>query len=68
MIDPSSAPFFFFYAMADGEGYADDVEEQVIAEEYRVWKKNAPFLYDCILTHGLAWPSLTCSWLPKRTE
>ena len=33
--------------------------EQTINEEYKVWKKNTPFLYDLVLTHALEWPSLT---------
>ncbi len=35
------------------------------AEEYAVWKKNTPFLYDLVVTHALTWPSLTCEWLPE---
>lgn len=36
--------------------------------QYKIWKKNTPFLYDLVLTHALEWPSLTCQWLPdKRT-
>ncbi|KAI7887334.1 WD40 repeat-like protein [Lichtheimia hyalospora FSU 10163] len=31
---------------------------------YRTWKKNTPFLYDLLITHGLTWPSLTCQWFP----
>jgi hypothetical protein len=44
------------------------VEQKIIAEEYKVWKKNAPFLYDVILTHPLEWPSLTVQWLPDRSK
>ena len=36
--------------------------------QYKVWKKNTPFLYDLILTHALEWPSLTVEWLPDRVE
>lgn len=43
----------------------DNIESK-IAEEYRIWKKNSPFLYDVVLTHLLEWPSLTVSWLPIR--
>jgi histone-binding protein RBBP4 len=44
------------------------LEEKRIATEYAIWKKNAPFLYDCVLTSALDWPSLTTQWLPgKRT-
>ncbi|WOO77619.1 Histone acetyltransferase type B subunit 2 [Vanrija pseudolonga] len=39
---------------------------QVINEEYKIWKKNTPFLYDTVITHALTWPSLTCQWLPDR--
>jgi hypothetical protein len=46
--------------------YQDEIEENTINEEYRVWKKNAAFLYDTVLTHPLEWPSLTVQWLPTR--
>jgi WD40 repeat protein len=36
----------------------------MINEEYKVWKKNAPYLYDIVVTHALEWPSLTVQWLP----
>lgn len=36
--------------------------ERTIAEEYKVWKKNSPFLYDTVMTHSLDWPSLTVEW------
>lgn len=39
-------------------------QEKVINEEYKVWKKNAPYLYDLVVTHALEWPSLTVQWLP----
>eukprot|EP00002_Diphylleia_rotans_P038977 TRINITY_DN8936_c0_g1_i1.p1 TRINITY_DN8936_c0_g1~~TRINITY_DN8936_c0_g1_i1.p1 ORF type:complete len:418 (-),score=98.49 TRINITY_DN8936_c0_g1_i1:340-1593(-) len=42
-------------------------EEQVINEEYKIWKKNTPFLYDMVVTHALEWPSLTVQWLPEKT-
>lgn len=32
--------------------------------EYKTWKKNAPFLYDMILSTALEWPTLTTQWLP----
>lgn len=40
------------------------IEEKVINEEYKVWKKNSPFLYDLVITHALMWPTLTVQWLP----
>ena len=39
--------------------YDEDFENNIINEEYRIWKKNVPFLYDLVLTHELDWPSLT---------
>lgn len=44
----------------------DDAEtnERIINEEYKIWRKNAPFLYDLVMTHALEWPSLTVQWLP----
>ncbi|OXB35935.1 histone acetyltransferase type B subunit 2 [Cryptococcus neoformans] len=47
----------------------DAVEDnQAINEQYKVWKKNTPFLYDTVITHALTWPSLTCQWLPDITD
>ena len=43
---------------------ADVLEERLIDAEYKIWKKNTPFLYDFVLTHALEWPSLTCQFLP----
>lgn len=45
-----------------------EMDEKQINEEYKIWKKNAPFLYDFVLTHALEWPSLTVDWLPFREE
>lgn len=42
----------------------DIMNEKLINEEYKVWKKNTPFLYDLVMTHALEWPSLTVQWLP----
>ncbi|KAI8582186.1 hypothetical protein K450DRAFT_229448 [Umbelopsis ramanniana AG] len=44
-----------------------DLEKQ-INEEYKMWKKNSPFLYDLVVTHALEWPSLTCQWLPQLPD
>uniref|UniRef100_A0A8C2QHW4 Histone-binding protein RBBP4-like N-terminal domain-containing protein n=1 Tax=Cricetulus griseus TaxID=10029 RepID=A0A8C2QHW4_CRIGR len=48
--------------------FDDSVEEHVINEEYKIWKKNNPFLYDLVMTHALEWPSLTAQWLPDVTR
>ena len=59
-------------AAADPSKSADDLaaqlEERLIHQEYKIWKKNTPFLYDYVMTHGLEWPSLTCQWLPTMRE
>ncbi|WVQ79234.1 histone acetyltransferase type B subunit 2 [Cryptococcus sp. DSM 104549] len=53
----------------DGDEDYDAVEDnQAINEQYKVWKKNTPFLYDTVITHALTWPSLTCQWLPDITD
>merc|ERR1712047_213456 len=56
--------------MADKEPeqFDEAVEERVINEEYKIWKKNTPFLYDLVMTHALEWPSLTAQWLPDVTR
>uniref|UniRef100_A0A2K6KNS2 Histone-binding protein RBBP4-like N-terminal domain-containing protein n=1 Tax=Rhinopithecus bieti TaxID=61621 RepID=A0A2K6KNS2_RHIBE len=55
--------------MADKEAAFDDaVEERVIHKEYKIWKKNTPFLYDLVMTQALEWPSLTAQWLPGVTR
>lgn len=55
--------------MGNGDDeYPDEVEERLINEEYKIWKKNTPFLYDLVITHALEWPSLTVQWLPGEKE
>lgn len=44
----------------------EELEEQRISEEYKVWKKNTIFLYDFILTQGLSSPSPTVQWIPNE--
>ncbi|KAK4105074.1 subunit C of CAF1 complex-like protein [Parathielavia hyrcaniae] len=41
-----------------------DMEQRLINEEYKTWKKNSPFLYDMILSTALEWPTLTTQWFP----
>jgi histone-binding protein RBBP4 len=43
-------------------------EDALIEEEHLVWRKNAPFLYDFVLTEELEWPSLSVQWLAPDTE
>jgi histone-binding protein RBBP4 len=49
---------------ADG---LNDFENGIIQEEYKIWKKNSPFLYDFVMTYSLDWPSLTIQWLPDKS-
>lgn len=53
---------------APEDDYPDEVEARLVNEEYKIWKKNTPFLYDLVVTHALEWPSLTVQWLPERIE
>mmetsp|Transcript_29966 Transcript_29966/g.41828 ORF Transcript_29966/g.41828 Transcript_29966/m.41828 type:complete len:439 (-) Transcript_29966:88-1404(-) len=48
------------------EKSASLVDMKLINEEYKIWKKNTPFLYDIVMTHALEWPSLTVQWLPDK--
>jgi len=54
--------------MVGEEEFPDEVEERLVNEEYKIWKKNTPFLYDLVITHALEWPSLTVQWLPGKVE
>ena len=56
--------------MSDNAPDADDeeTENKIINEEYKTWKKNAPFLYDMILSTALDWPTLTTQWFPDNKE
>ena len=40
------------------------MEQKRINEEYKIWKKNVPFLYDTLYARALKWPTLTAQWLP----
>ena len=44
--------------------FDETLRETVAKEEYKIWKKNTPFLYDLLVTQSLEWPSLTVQWLP----
>ncbi|KAG8965172.1 Histone acetyltransferase type B subunit 2 [Tulasnella sp. 419] len=49
----------------DEEGLGEN-HNKTVNEEYKIWKKNAPFLYDVIITHALDWPTLTIQWFPDK--
>ncbi|KAG6425089.1 hypothetical protein SASPL_115513 [Salvia splendens] len=52
----------------DEDEIRGEIEERLVNEEYKIWKKNTPFLYDLVITHALEWPSLTVEWLPDLQE
>ncbi|SAM05517.1 hypothetical protein [Absidia glauca] len=43
-------------------------EQKQINEEYQLWKKTAPVLYESVVAHNLTWPTLTCQWTPSVTR
>ena len=50
--------------MANKQTAFDDAVEHEINEDYKMWKKNAPFLYGLVMTCALEWLGLTAQWLP----
>ncbi|XP_051146858.1 LOW QUALITY PROTEIN: WD-40 repeat-containing protein MSI3-like [Andrographis paniculata] len=41
------------------------MQGETVEDEFLVWKKNTPLLYDLVICHSLEWPSLTVEWLPS---
>lgn len=56
--------------MANGQNDEDReiINNKIINEEYKIWKKNAVFLYDILYSRALDWPTLTAQWLPDVQE
>ena len=50
--------------------FTDDQNEEeideIINQEYKVWKYNSHYLYDTLFISAVEWPSLTLSWLPDK--
>ncbi|KAI7854859.1 NURF complex component [Circinella umbellata] len=43
----------------------NDVDEATkITQEHQTWKESVPQLYEMMIEHTIAWPTLTCQWLP----
>lgn len=40
------------------------MRQKIINEEYKIWKKNAPYIYDVMFSRALEWPTLTTQWFP----
>ena len=53
--------------MCTEEDFEEEVD-QIINEEYKIWKYNAHHLYDTLIIGALEWPSLTVNWLPEIEE
>jgi hypothetical protein len=68
MDDSYSGIFFserysFFSLTVAEEDYNLD---KIINEEFKIWKKNTPYLYDLLIIKALEWPSLTVDWFPNQ--
>jgi histone-binding protein RBBP4 len=52
----------------EDEDYPDEMEERLINEEYKIWKKNTPFLYGMseLLNKGKRMPCLCLIVLSKK--
>lgn len=48
------------------EDEQEALEQKLINEEYKIWKKNSVFLYDIMYGCALQWPTLTTQWLPDK--
>ena len=44
----------------------DELEEKIVAENYKIWRKNVPYLYDYMIAQAFEWPSITVQWLPDK--
>eukprot|EP00386_Alphamonas_edax_P011372 GDKI01036072.1.p1 GENE.GDKI01036072.1~~GDKI01036072.1.p1 ORF type:complete len:521 (-),score=180.01 GDKI01036072.1:159-1721(-) len=53
--------------LEDKEEAMDELDDKTILEEYKVWKKNTPFLYDMVMTTTLDWPTLSVNWMKHKS-
>jgi histone-binding protein RBBP4 len=37
----------------------------IVNQEYKIWKKEAPYFYDLLILHSVDWPTFTFQWLPE---
>lgn len=44
------------------------LEQKIINEEYKIWRKNVPYNYDLLFTHALPWPSLSVQFFPSAVR
>lgn len=66
MISPEVFSFFLiiFKSMCE---LTQEYLSQLLNEEYKIWKKQVPFLYNVLNCYELPTNSNTVSWLPSRT-
>lgn len=51
------------FDLPEGE---EEQRELSVQEEYQLWRKNCPYMYDFVSETALTWPSLTIQWLPDE--
>lgn len=57
------------WAKAEKEIAQDQqLQEKITNEEFKIWKKTVPLLYDFIHTFALDYPSTIVEWLPKYNK
>lgn len=54
--------------MSDSNKSFNSDSESVTSDDFKVWKKNTPYLYNTCITHILEWPTLTSQFLPYFEE
>ncbi|KAG6813241.1 Histone acetyltransferase type B subunit 2 [Tricholoma furcatifolium] len=65
----TKASYFSFFALLGVQDLVSSMNEQLhrqLTKWHPFRKKNAPYLYDVVITHALDWPSLTCQWFPDK--
>ncbi|KAI5151567.1 histone-binding protein RBBP4 [Enteropsectra breve] len=45
-----------------------DSHNELILEEYKIWRKNVPYLYDLVYTQSLKWSSPSVQWFPDAVR
>lgn len=46
----------------------DEFQNDIEGDEYKIWKKNSPYLYDLFYNKSLEWPALTVSWSKRIAD
>jgi histone-binding protein RBBP4 len=46
----------------------EESRELSIQEEYQLWRKSCPVMYEFVSETALMWPSLTVQWLPEPID